>query len=117
MLSRMPANSETLRFDEVEARLVGLAAQARGDDEDVAVLGARIVTGIDARPTDGGATVHEVERLALGKVGVGIEDLDFRDKARALEGKRRVGTDAATAADDGDFHLGDRSWELVIGNW
>jgi hypothetical protein len=48
--------------------------------------------------------VQEVERLALGHVRVGVENLDFGDDARTLQGERGVGADAAAAADDGDFH-------------
>src|SRR5690606_7106415 len=91
--------------DEVEARLVGFAAQAGGDDVDVAVGRGGVVAGGDALAADHRAAVQEIEGLAGGVVGVGVDELDVRDDAGALQGKRGVGSDAAAAADDGDFHF------------
>ena len=92
--------------DEVETGFVGLAAKAGGDDEDIAVLGSGVIAGVDALVGDRGGAVQEIEGLAFGHVIVGIENLNLRNNAGALERECCVGTDAATAADDGDFHGG-----------
>ena len=93
-----------IAVDEIEAGFVGLAAEAGGDDENIAVLRAGVITGVDALIGDGRGAVQEVERLTVSHVGIGVEDLDFGYDAGALECEGGVGTDAATAADDGDFH-------------
>jgi hypothetical protein len=48
--------------------------------------------------------VQEVQRFAFGRVLVRVEDLQFRHQAGALQRIRRAGSDAATAANDCDFH-------------
>src|SRR6266545_1316741 len=100
-----------IAIDEVEPRLVGLAAQSGGDEEEVAIGCARVVTRIDFLVAAEGAAVEQVERFALGHVPVGVEDLYLSDQSGALQGERRAGTDAATAANDCDFH------EKRVGCW
>ena len=90
--------------DEVEARLVRFAAQAGGDEEEVAVRGASVIARVNFLVAGERAAVQEVERLAFGHVLVGVEDLQLGHEAAALQRKRRAGTHAAAAADDGDFH-------------
>src|SRR5207248_7137375 len=85
-------------------RLVGLAPQAGGDEKDVAIGSARIVARVNPLVAAKGAAVEQVQRFALGQVPVGIEDLNFSDETCALQGKRSARADAATAANDGDFH-------------
>ena len=68
--------------------------------QDVARLGRQIGRTEDKLEM----VLQEVERLALGHVGIGIENLNFRYDAGALQRKRRIGTNAAAAANDGNFH-------------
>ena len=63
--------------DEIQTAFIGLAAQAGGDDKDVRVSSAVVITCIDALIVQAGSTVQEVEGLAVGKVLVGIKNLDF----------------------------------------
>ena len=87
-----------------EARCIRLAAQAGGDEENVAVRGASVVARVNLLVAAERAAVQQVERLALGQVLVRIENLQLGHQAAALQRKRRAGTHAATAANDCDFH-------------
>src|SRR5207248_3707184 len=90
--------------DEVEAALVGLAAQAGGDDDDVAAGDLVHAAGADALVGDEAGAVEQVGRLALGEILVGVDEADAADDAAALQGERGRAADQATAADDADFH-------------
>src|SRR5581483_8133861 len=57
-----------IAIDEIEPALVGLAAQAGGDDDDLAVLDLCHVAGADALTADDAGAVQEVEGLALGEL-------------------------------------------------
>ncbi len=90
--------------DQVEPALVGLAAEAGGDADEVA-LGDRLVAGRpdplvgrDRRP------VEEVERLPPAEVGVDVDQVDPADDPAALQGERGTRADQPAAADDADLH-------------
>ncbi len=91
-------------IDQVEARFLGLASQARGNDEDITVSRARIIACINLMVASECAAVGEIKRLAFGQVFVGIEYLNFRNQPAALERVSRAGTHSSAAADDSYLH-------------
>ena len=93
-----------IAIDEVEPALVRLAAQAGGDDDDIAGRHIAHVAGADALVGDQAGAVQQVERLALGHVLVGVDEADAADDAAALQGIGRHAADQTAAADDADFH-------------
>ncbi len=91
-------------IDEVEARFVGLAAQAGGDEKKIAVRGPGVIAGVNLLVTGEGAAVEQVQRFAFGHFFIGVEDLDLRDQPAALQGERGARPDPPAPADYGDFH-------------
>ena len=76
-------------IDQVEPALVGLAAQAGRDDDDVA-LGNRLVAGrADPLIGDQRGAVEQVEGLAADLVGVQVDQVDLADHAAALQSEGR----------------------------
>ena len=84
--------------DEIEARLVRLAAQTGGDADDVRIRAIGVGAGVDVLVRAKCRAVEEVERLALGRGLVGVEDDDLLDDAastgarmprRSRRGRRR----------------------------
>ena len=93
-----------IAVDQVEAALVGLAPQAGGDHDGVA-LGDRLVPrGADPLIGDERGPVEQVEGLPLDLVGVEVDQVDLADDAAALEREGRGRAHQAAAADDADFH-------------
>jgi hypothetical protein len=48
--------------------------------------------------------MEQIERLTVGHLRVGIQDLDFGDETAALERERCARPHPSTAADDRDLH-------------
>ncbi len=63
-----------------------------------------VSAGVDFLIAGDACAVHEIERLALGHLFVGVEEMDFADDGRALERESCVASDSAAAANDADFH-------------
>ena len=83
-------NSSTLRLIRSSAALVGLAPQAGGDHDEVA-LGDRLVAGgADPLVGDERGPVEQVERLPLAPVGVEVDQVDLADDPAALEREGRA---------------------------
>ena len=54
--------------------------------------------------------MQHVERLAVGQVGIRVDDHDLVHDAAELEGEARRGAHDPAAADDADFHLFHAPW-------
>ena len=90
--------------DEIEAGLVGFAAESGGDANDVGVFTIRVGAGGNFLVRAVGGAVQKVEGLAFGGGLIGVEKDEFADDSGALESEGRAGSDPPAAADDGYFH-------------
>ncbi len=90
--------------DQVEAALVGLAAQAGRDDDDIAFGNRFVARRADPLIGDERRSVEQVECLAANLVGVEVDQVDLADHAAALQSEGRRRPDQAAAANDADFH-------------
>src|SRR5438046_3443503 len=93
-----------IAVEQIEAGLIGFAAQAGGDQENIAIGRAIVFADINLLVAGKSGPVQKIERFAFGHLFVGVEDLEFRNEAAALQRKGRTRTDSAATADDGDFH-------------
>ncbi len=91
-------------IDQIQPRFLGLAPQARRDQEQIAVGRPPVVPGVNPLVPGQRAAVHQVQRLALGQFAIRIQDLNLGHQAAALQGVRRAGADPPAAADNGHFH-------------
>ena len=91
-------------IDQIKPGFFGFSAQPCGDQENVAIRRASIITCIDFVVSRQGAAVMKVQRLALRQVLVGIEDLDLRDQCAALQSISHARTHTTPAADHSNFH-------------
>jgi len=91
--------------DERQPAFVGLAPQAGGDADQVGVGEAFVASRGDRLVGDRRRAVKHVERLAIGEVGIGIDDHDLVHDAAELQGEARRRAHDPTAADDADFHV------------
>jgi hypothetical protein len=106
-LLEAPQNAEEegdIAVDEIEAGLVGLAAQAGGDADEVRIGAIGVRARLDVLVSGKGGAMHEVQRLALGGGLVGIEQRDLFYDPGALQGECRAGPDAPAPAYDCNFH-------------
>ena len=90
--------------DQIEPALVGLAAKASGDANQIRVGGAVVAAIVDLLIAGDGGAVQQIERLALRHLLVGVEEMNLRDDRGALESESSIAAHASAAADDADFH-------------
>ncbi len=91
-------------IDQIEPALLGLAAQAGRNDDDVAGRDIAHVAGSDALVRNQTSTMKKVGGHALGHAFISVDYADTTDHAAALKGIGRHAADQAAATDNGDFH-------------
>lgn len=91
--------------DELEAGLVGLAAETGGYDHTVAAVDHAVIAAAgEPLVRRERCAVAQVQSLARGHFRVHVDERHLADHAAELKRVRRVGSDAATTANDADLH-------------
>jgi len=101
-------------IDQVQPALIGLAPQSGRNHDDVARGDEFVTAGADPLVGRQRGAVEQVERLAGGELGVGVDQVDGRNDPAALEREGRRGPHQPTAADDTASHSFFPSNSLIL---
>ena len=91
-------------IDEIEPALIGLTAQAGGDDDHIAACDFTHIARADANVRGQTHAVQQLGGVAESRVLVGIDEAKAADRAAALKRVSGTAADQSAAADNADFH-------------
>ena len=96
---------DDVAVDERQPALVGFPPQAGGDADHVGVGKALVAPGTDHLVGDRRRSMHHVEGLAVGKIGIRVHDHDLVHEPAKLEREARRRADDPATADDPNLHV------------
>src|SRR5439155_16024214 len=92
-------------IDEIETGFVGFAAEAGGNEENVAVGGVVVIACVNLVVAGESAAVVQVERFAFSKVFIGVEQLNLCHQPSALKCVSCARANSSPSTDNRHFHI------------